>query len=140
VKINVDNLRSGYIFDPLINNNMATIPTFEQFKKTFTNGVGRPEKRFIEQYGNVSFEDAYPLYVTRITKMFSTSDKIDSFEKLLNTLGLQCVQSILSESRYYHYNGIKYRFSSHIYPTGSMTSDTCVDFAANPELIHTITF
>jgi len=119
---------------------MATIPTFEQFKKTFTNRAGKPERRFIEQYGNVSFEDAYPLYVERITAMFSTSEKIEAFEKFLRSLGLEEKQSNISESRYYHYNGMKYRFSNHIYPTGSMTSDFCIDFAADPELIHTIKF
>lgn len=119
---------------------MATIPTFQQFKKTFTTGSGRPERRFIEQYGNVSFEDAYPVYVERITEMFSTSEKIAAFEKFLRSLGLNCNQSNISESRYYDYNGIKYRFSDHVYPTGSMTSENCIDFASNPELIHTIKF
>lgn len=118
--------------------NMKNIPTFEQFKKTFTNGVGKPERRFIEQYGNISFEQAYPLYVQRINTMLSTQDKIEQFEKHLRSLGLQDKQSNISESRYYFYNGIKYRFSNHVYPTGSMTSDYCVDFAANPELINTI--
>lgn len=119
---------------------MATIPTFEQFKKAFSNRVGRPERRFIEQYGNVSFEDAYPVYVERITEMFSTSDKIVAFENFLRSLGLEENQSNISESRYYQYNGMKYRFSSHVYPTGSMTSDFCIDFAADPELIHTVKF
>lgn len=119
---------------------MATIPTFEQFKKIFTNGAGKPERRFIEQYGNVSFEDAYPVYVERITSMFSTSEKIEAFEKFLRSLGLEEKQSNISESRYYNYNGMKYRFSNHIYPTGSMTSEFCIDFAADPQLIHTIKF
>ena len=119
---------------------MATIPTFERFKKIFTNRAGKPERRFIEQYGDVSFEEAYPLYVERITAMFSTKDKIDAFEKFLRSQGVECKQSNVSESRYYYYNGMKYRFSSHIYPTGSMTSEYCVYFAADPELIHTIKF
>lgn len=119
---------------------MATIPTFDQFKKTFTNGAGRPERRFIQQYGNVSFEEAYPLYVQRITEMFSTHEKIDAFEKFLRSQGVEQKQSNISESRYYYYNGMKYRFSSHVYPTGSMTSEYCIDFAADPELIHTIKF
>lgn len=119
---------------------MATIPTFDRFKKTFTNGAGRPERRFIEQYGNVSFEDAYPVYVERITEMFSTSDKIGVFENFLRSLGLEEKRSNISESRYYYHNGMKYRFSNHVYPTGSMTSDSCIDFAADPQLIHAITF
>lgn len=116
------------------------IPTLEQFKKTFTNGAGRPERRFIEQYGNVSFEEAYPLYVERIIEVLSTLDKIVAFEKHLRSLGLEEKQSNISESRYYYHNGMKYRFSAHVYPTGSMTSENCIDFAADPQLIHTIKF
>lgn len=116
------------------------IPSLEQFKKTFSKANGKPESRFFAKYGNVSFEEAYPLYVESIISMFNTSDKISAFEKFLINKGINAINSNISESRYYRYNGIKYRFSSHIYPTGSMTNETCVDFAANPELIHKIIF
>lgn len=119
---------------------MKSVPTFEQFKKTFTNSVGRPERRFFEQYGQVSFEEAYPKYISMVMQMFSTGDKISAFENFLRSQGVEEKQSNISESRYYYYNGMKYRFSNHVYPTGSMTSDTCIDFAANPELVHQIAF
>ncbi len=119
---------------------MKTLPTFEQFKKTMTNGAGRPERRFVEMYGNVTFDEAYPVYLQKITEMFSTKDRINAFEDYLISLGLSETQSKISESRYYFYEGMKYRFSGHVYPTGSMTSDFCIDFAADPELIHTIKF
>ena len=119
---------------------MKTIPTLAQFTKTFTNGAGRPERRFIEQYGNVSFEEAYPVYVERVTKMFETSAKIRAFEDFLISMGAENTQSNVSESRYYFHGGIKFRFSNHVYPTGSMTSDFCIDLGADPELIHSIKF
>lgn len=107
-----------------------------------TNGAGRPERRFIERYGNVSFEEAYPVYISEISKMFDRSDKIKAFEAYLIAKGVRATQSNISESRYYYYNGVKYRFSGHIYPTGSMTDNTIetVDFAADPHLIDTIKF
>lgn len=115
-------------------------PNFDQFKKTFTNGVGKRDRRMIEQYGDISFEDAYPLYLKRISSFFGNQEKINAFEKHLISLGVNCTESNVSESRYYTYEGVKYRFSSHVYPTGSMTSDFCIDFAADPELINDINF
>lgn len=114
--------------------------SFELFKKTLTNGVGKPDRRFIEQYGNVSFEDAYLVYEEESKKRFLMYEKIEEFELFLISQGVTETQSNVSESRYYSYKGMKYRFSSHIYPTGSMTSDNCIDFAADPHLIHEIKF
>lgn len=119
---------------------MKTVPSFEMFKKTMTKYNGKTERRFFDIYGNVSFEEAYQVYFKNISQMFSTADKINSFENLLRSLGVVETQSNVSESRYYNYNGMKYRFSSHIHPTGSMTSDNCIDLAANPEMIHNINF
>jgi hypothetical protein len=119
---------------------MKTPPTFEQFKKTFTNGVGKRDARFITLYGDVSFEAAYPIYVARIMEMFGMWERIAKFEKHLQNIGIERIQSNVSESRYYYYNGMKYRFSAHRYPTGSMTSDECVDFACDPHLIYAINF
>lgn len=119
---------------------MDKIPSFELFKKTFTNGIGKPDWTFRRDYGNMSFEEAYPLYVERVKKIFETRDKIRKFESYLRDLRVEEVQSNISESRYYRYNGIKYRFSAHVHPIGSMTSETCVDFAADPHLIHEIEF
>jgi hypothetical protein len=114
--------------------------TFNLFNRTFTNGAGRPDRRFVEKYGEMSFEEAYPLYLKEIEKINENSKKINEFEKHLISLGINCTQSNISESRYYNYNGMKYRFSSHIYPTGSMTNENCIDFASNPELINNISF
>ena len=119
---------------------MKNLPSLAQFTKSMTNGIGKPERRFIEAYGNVSFEEAYPVYVAGIVELFSVHDKIAAFETYLINKGVSEAQSNISESRYYNYNGIKYRFSTHIYPTGSMTSEFCIDFAANPELINTVKF
>lgn len=110
------------------------------FKKQNTNGVGKRERRFIDTYGDVTFDEAYPVYVAKIQGFFNLQDKIDKFENYLISIGVNCTQSNISESRYYFWNGIKYRFSSHVYPTGSMTSDICVDFAADKHLINSIEF
>lgn len=119
---------------------MKKAPSFELFKKTFSKASGKPENRFVEKYGNVSFEDAYPVYVAEIEGVFLTASKIKDFELFLIGQGVATTQSNVSESRYYIFGGVKYRFSAHVYPTGSMTSDTCVDFAADPEMIHTIVY
>lgn len=113
-------------------------PTIKQFKKTFTNGAGKKERRFYEMFGDISFEEAYPKYINYLVGVIATAAKISAFENKLRAMGVRENQSNISESRYYTYNGIKYRFSTHIHPTGSMTSDSCIDFAANPELIHNI--
>jgi hypothetical protein len=120
--------------------NGIKIPTFDMFRKTFTNGAGRPERRFIEMYGKVSFENAYPVYVSEIISSCELSVKISKFEKHLLSIGIEPVLSNISESRYYNHNGMKYRFSNHVYPTGSMTSDNCMDFGADKHLINNITF
>lgn len=114
--------------------------TFERFCKQNTNRGGRKEWRFIEAYGDVSFEDAYGVYVDDIVLMDKVYKKIESFEKHLVSLGVKCVESNISESRYYNLNGVKYRFSSHVYPTGTMTSENCIDFCANPKMILDIEF
>jgi hypothetical protein len=117
---------------------MRTVPTFEMFKKLFVKASGRIEARFYDIYGNISLEEAYKLYYQEISEMFCLKDKIRAFENYLIANNVQCTQSNISESRYYFYNGMKYRFSGHVYPTGSMTNDYCIDFAANPELINNV--
>lgn len=119
---------------------MSKIPSFDLFKRTFTNGAGRRDRRFIERFGDVEFEAAYPIYVSQISVFFETKNRIDAFEKHLINLGVEPTFSNISESRYYYYNGMKYRFSAHVYPTGSMTNENCIDFAADPEEINKISF
>lgn len=97
---------------------------------------------FYRTYGDVSFEEAFEVYLPSINEYLAIKEKIARFEKFLISNGIEREQSGRSESRYYIYKGIKYRFSSHIYPTGSMTNEMLgiVDFAADPELINEIKF
>ena len=120
--------------------NKIDTKSFEFFVKQNTNGRGRKEARFIEAYGDVSFEQAYPIYVAEITERLTQAEKIKAFENYLLSLGVEEIKSNVSESRYYNYQGMKYRFSSHVYPTGSMTNENTIDFAADPQLIETIIF
>lgn len=120
--------------------NGIKVPTLQLFTRTFSKSNGKADRRFIEKYGNVTFEEAYPLYLEMCFGVLGRAKKIDAFEKHLRNIGAKMQQSNISESRYYYLNGMKYRFSSHVYPTGSMTSEMCIDFAANPEMIDTITF
>lgn len=117
-----------------------TIPSFELFKKTNTNGIGKKERRFIQKYGDISFEEAYSIFVDEIEPLHARIEKIKNFENFLISKGVEPVYSNISESRYYFYAGIKYRFSNHVYPTGSMTSDGVVDLCSDKHLIDGIKF
>lgn len=121
---------------------MTTERLFELFCKQNTNGVGRKERRYIERYGDVPFEDAFVIYLKEINQYKELKDKIAKFEQFLIDNDAERIQSNVSESRYYRYNGIKYRFSSHTYPTGSMTDKTMgvIDLAADPELINEVKY
>lgn len=116
------------------------VPSFEIFCKQNTNGVGNKERKYIEIYGDVDFETSYKIYVSEIITHIKRVEKIQEFENFLIENNASEVKSNISESRYYNYNGMKYRFSSHIYPTGSMTNDNCIDLCADPYLIDTINF
>lgn len=121
---------------------MTTERLFQLFCKNNTNGAGRKEIRYIERYGDVPFEEAFVVYLSEINQYKELKEKIEKFENFLNESGVECIQSNISESRYYYYKGVKYRFSSHIYPTGSMTNSIMgvVDFAADPELINEVVY
>lgn len=121
---------------------MTTQELFRLFCQQNTNGRGRKERRYIETYGDIPFEEAFPIYLEEINIIKGRFDKIRYFENFLIAQGCKCENSNISESRYYIYNGIKYRFSGHIYPTGSMTNELLkvVDLAADPELIDNIKF
>ena len=83
------------------------------------------------------FKTEYEVRKTERTRLY---DKIKKFEQYLISQNARCVQSSKSESRYYYYKCKKYRFSSHIYPTGSMTNDLLgvVDLCADKCLIDEI--
>lgn len=102
----------------------------------------RPSADYLRKYGNVPFEEAFEIYLQEIDYFISLKRKIDDFEEFLISINCPVVNSKSSESRYYRYNGVKYRFSTHVYPTGSMTDKLLkiVDFAADPELINHISY
>lgn len=121
---------------------MTTQELFKLFCKNNTNGAGRKERRYIQEYGDISFEEAFPVYLEKMASITGILDKVKTFEQFLINNNIRCTQSNVSESRYYFYNGVKYRFSSHVYPTGSMTNKELgvIDLAADPELINEISF
>ena len=101
---------------------------------------------FREKYGDMSLDEAFELYYEEVTGRLALLEKVKQFEKFLYNEHREgrahFQQSAKSESRYYNWKGIKYRFSSHVYPTGSMTDELLgiVDLAANPELINNIEY
>ena len=123
---------------------MTTRKLFELFVKHNTKGRDgiTPNAYFKRTYGDISFEQAFESYLTNVNDFLSLKKKIDKFESFLLKEGCQRIQSNISESRYYYYGGIKYRFSSHVYPTGSMTDKIMgvVDLAADPELINDVIY
>ena len=123
---------------------MTTERLFEIFVKQNTknrDGVN-PSAGFYRQYGHVSFEEAFEVYLSHMNSVLEIRNKVRDFENFLISSGCPCEQSKVSESRYYYWNGCKFRFSSHIYPTGSMTNRTLgvYDLAAEPELINEISY
>ena len=123
---------------------MTTERLFELFVLSNTknrDGVN-PNANYIRTYGNVPFEEAFEIHLSEVSSFLSLKDKITKFENFLIANGARVDRSNISESRYYFYNGIKYRFSSHVYPTGSMTDKILgvVDLAADPELINEVKF
>lgn len=126
-----------------------TMITFEQFvrQNTKSNERGcRILSSFFERFPKMTMSQAYQSEVERWNEIKTRSERVSKFEAFLQQQGCQEVQSNISESRYYFYKGVKYRFSAHIYPTGSMTkryedgSYAIVDFAADPEIINQITY
>lgn len=101
---------------------------------------------FREKYGNMTLDEAFESFYAEVTGFLSLKDKIKAFENFLRKEVAEgrCryEESRISESRYYRWNGTKYRFSSHVYPTGSMTDKimNIVDFAADPELINNVKY
>lgn len=110
--------------------------------KVKKDGTIRMLSCFRQKYGDMSIDEAFELFYAEAVGYMDLKKKVDEFEDFLRETGCNCVQSNISESRYYYWNGVKYRFSSHVYPTGSMTDEimNVVDLAANPELIENITW
>lgn len=134
-----------------IEKNEEQMITFEQFSRqyVFTNekkGYCRLTQNFYDRFQGMTLSQAYQAELVRWAEATGLSAKVREFEQFLQEQGCEAKQSSISESRYYFYNGVKYRFSAHIYPTGSMTSRwedgsyNVIDLAADPELINEINF
>ena len=121
------------------------------FRQNYTKTVGKYGKertkknaRYRREFGNTPVMQAYAQfkeeYEKRCAENERISSKMENFEKYLISQNAKCVQSNKSESRYYTYNGRKYRFSAHVYPTGSMTNELLgvVDLCADSYLIDKI--
>lgn len=114
--------------------------------KTYKDGSVRILLRFREKYGEMSIDDAFELHYNEVMGRLELREKVKQFERFLYNEYLegrcQRQQSGRSESRYYYWQGTKYRFSSHVYPTGSMTDEIMkvIDLAADPELILNIKY
>lgn len=125
--------------------------TFEQFSKSYIyvnekKGFCRLTSGFYQRFGKMTLRQAYESELVRWAEVKERHAKIEKFEQFLLSIGCQRIQSNVSESRYYHYNGVKYRFSSHFYPTGSMTQRyqdgtySVIDLTADPDLINEIEY
>ena len=125
--------------------------TLHTFKLTYTKTVGKQghEKtkkntKYRRTFGNMPVMQAYAQFKAerdaRMERYEKLEKKIANFEKYLISQNARFTQSSKSESRYYTYNGKKYRFSNHVYPTGSMTNELLgvVDLCADKELIYEI--
>lgn len=121
------------------------------FKNTYTKIVGKQGHERMKKnaayrrtFGNMPIMQAFAQFKAehdaRMKKYNELANKIANFEQYLISQNAHFVQSNKSESRYYTYNGKKYRFSAHVYPTGSMTNELLgvVDLCADKELIYEV--
>jgi len=121
------------------------------FKQNYTKTVGKQgyermkkNAAYRERFGNMPVMQAYAQFKAeheaRNEESNRLSKKIAAFEQYLIANNAHFEQSKRSESRYYYFNGKKYRFSSHIYPTGTMTNELLgvVDLCADKYLINEV--
>lgn len=82
----------------------------------------------------------YQMYFDYVSVAIENFKKCERFENFLITNGANVSQSNVSESRYYRWQGYTWRFSSHVYPTGSMTDDILckIDLAADVRFLNQI--
>jgi hypothetical protein len=123
---------------------MTTERLKELFIQNNINAEGKSNYHFFRATG-LSFlplEEAWEIYLAKVDLIKSRWLKIERFEAFLRSQNVEEKQSKISESRYYNYNGVTYRFSSHVYPTGSMTNLDFgkVDLCADPHLIDNVQF
>lgn len=130
-------------------------PTYEEFLRSHTSVKKDGTRKWdrspsCDAYRDMGFEDGYKAHLAHLDECDRRSAKIHEFEAFLRKLVVekkaQYQRSNISESRYYYWQGTKYRFSAHFYPTGSMTDIRedaplrTIDFASDPELIDTVNF
>ena len=118
----------------------------KNYRNSYIRPNGKPNVRAREEFGGLEGEDLHQAVVKneieRITTLAKRQKRIDAFEDYLKSIGANVNQSSKSESRYYNLNGVTYRFSGHIHPSGSMTNFDMnkIDLAAEPHLIDNIDF
>lgn len=117
---------------------LANINFKNWYVHTYKSGETRLTACGRKKFPNMSLEQAHDVYikqeVERLAKLDELFWKREMFERwLICVQGLDATQSRISESRYYYYGGYKFRFSSHVYPTGSMSNDilNVVDLCAD---------
>lgn len=122
---------------------MTTERLKELFIQNNINENGVSNYHFFKAYGKsyLPMEEAWEIYYNNVVVLKERIAKRDLFESFLRSQ-VEEKQSNISESRYYNYNGVTYRFSSHVYPTGSMTSldGSKIDLCADLHLIDNINF
>jgi hypothetical protein len=91
-------------------------------KKGLISRDGNVKMRFDREYPNMTPEQAYNEAMSYLNAAVAQSDLVKKLEQYLISNGYNEKQSAISESRYYNVSGVQLRFSSHIHPTGSMTS------------------
>lgn len=97
-------------------------------------------------FPGMTLDEAREAYVAKRVAELAKADeefwKVAIFERWLRyEKGVEPIQSNVSESRYYYYDGYKFRFSSHVYPTGSMTDLTTlntIDLCADRQMIDEV--
>lgn len=116
------------------------------YRMNYIRPNGKPNRRAREEYegldGEMLRDAVVNAEIKRLTSLFDREKKIDAFEEYLKSVGANVNQSSKSESRYYNLNGVTYRFSGHIHPSGSMTNFDMnkIDLTAEPHLIDNIDF
>ena len=117
---------------------------------TKKDGTQRLLAEVRDKYGTRDIEEAFSKWKAERSAEMRTNhernQKLHRFEQFLHEHANHIQQSNISRSTYYQYKGTEYRFSDHVYPTGSMTqkwgdgSYAKIDFAADKHLIDDITW
>ena len=116
---------------------------------TKKDGTQRIQAGMRDKYGTRDIDEAFNKWKSderaRLRTIHERNEKIHRFEQFLHDHAERIQQSNISRSTYYQYKGTEYRFSNHVYPTGSMTQRNYdgkgyskVDFAADMDLIDEI--